>query len=78
MQWRKLLDDARHRRFDLLLVWRANWAFRLVIEGATTLERLRAWGIGFRRFMEPWLNTTTPFGEALFHNNLLGRSLRGE
>lgn len=65
--WRDLLEKASKRRFDLLLVWRMDRAFRSVLDAATTLERLRAWHVGLRSFSEPWLDTTSPFGEALFH-----------
>jgi DNA invertase Pin-like site-specific DNA recombinase len=67
VQWRQLLDDASKRRFDLLLVWRMDRAFRSVLDAATTLERLRTWGVGLRSFSEPWLDTTSPFGEALYY-----------
>jgi DNA invertase Pin-like site-specific DNA recombinase len=66
-QWRALLEDASKRRFDLLLVWRMDRAFRSVLDAATTLERLRTWGIGLRSYSEPWLDTTSPFGEALYY-----------
>jgi len=65
--WRKVLDDASKRRFDLLLVWRMDRAFRSVLDAATTLERLRTWGVGLRSYAEPWLDTTSPFGEALYY-----------
>jgi DNA invertase Pin-like site-specific DNA recombinase len=65
--WRQLLDDASKRRFDLLLVWRMDRAFRSVLDAATTLERLRNWGIGLRSYSEPWLDTTSPFGETLYY-----------
>ncbi|HZA22599.1 MAG TPA: recombinase family protein [Dehalococcoidia bacterium] len=67
VQWRQLLDDASKRRFDLLLVWRMDRAFRSVLDAATTLERLRTWHVGLRSFSEPWLDTTSPFGEALYY-----------
>ncbi len=67
VEWRNLLDDASKRRFDLLLVWRMDRAFRSVLDAATTLERLRTWGIGLRSYSEPWLDTTSPFGEALYY-----------
>ncbi|MFC2041936.1 recombinase family protein [Chloroflexota bacterium] len=67
LQWRTLLDDASKRRFDLLLVWRMDRAFRSVLDAATTLERLRTWGVGLRSYSEPWLDTTSPFGEALYY-----------
>ena len=65
--WRQLIDDASKRNFDLLLVWRMDRAFRSVLDAATTLERLRAWGVGLRSYAEPWLDTTSPFGEALYY-----------
>ncbi|MDA8064642.1 MAG: recombinase family protein [Thermaerobacter sp.] len=65
--WRELLDLAAKRKVDLLLVWRMDRAFRSVLDAATTLERLRRWGVGLRSYSEPWLDTTSPFGEALFH-----------
>ena len=65
--WRELLDDASKKRFELLLVWRMDRAFRSVLDAATTLERLRAWGVGLRSYAEPWLDTTSPFGEALYY-----------
>jgi DNA invertase Pin-like site-specific DNA recombinase len=67
VQWRQLLDDASKRKFDLLLVWRMDRAFRSVLDAATTLERLRGWGLGLRSYSEPWLDTTSPFGEALYY-----------
>jgi putative DNA-invertase from lambdoid prophage Rac len=65
--WRELLDDGSKRHFDLLLVWRIDRAFRSVLDAATTLERLRGWKVGLRSFSEPWLDTTSPFGEALYY-----------
>jgi DNA invertase Pin-like site-specific DNA recombinase len=67
VQWRQLLEDASKRKLDLLLVWRMDRAFRSVLDAATTLERLRAWGVGLRSYSEPWLDTTSPFGEALYY-----------
>ena len=65
--WKDLLDDASKRRFDLLIVWRMDRAFRSVLDAATTLERLRGWRVGLRSYSEPWLDTTSPFGEALYY-----------
>ncbi len=65
--WRTLLNEASRRRIDLLLVWRIDRAFRSVLDAATTLERLRAWKVGLRSYAEPWLDTTSPFGEVLFY-----------
>lgn len=65
--WRGLLDRAARRQIDLVLVWRIDRAFRSVLDAAMTLERLRAWGVGLRSYAEPWLDTTSPFGEALYY-----------
>jgi DNA invertase Pin-like site-specific DNA recombinase len=65
--WRQLLDDAAKRKVDLILVWRIDRAFRSVLDAAQTLERLRAWKVGLRSYQEPWLDTTSPFGEALYY-----------
>jgi DNA invertase Pin-like site-specific DNA recombinase len=65
--WRELLDQAARRHVDLVLVWRIDRAFRSVLDAATTLERIRAWGVGLRSYTEPWLDTISPFGEALYY-----------
>jgi DNA invertase Pin-like site-specific DNA recombinase len=65
--WRALLDQAARRRVALVLVWRIDRAFRSVLDAATTLERLRGWGVGLRSYTEPWIDTTSPFGEALYY-----------
>ena len=65
--WRRVLALASRRQIDLVLVWRIDRAFRSVLDAATTLERLRGWGVGLRSFSEPWLDTTSPFGEALYY-----------
>jgi DNA invertase Pin-like site-specific DNA recombinase len=82
VQWRQLLEDTSKRKLDLLLVWRMDRAFRSVLDAATTLERLRAWGVGLRSYSEPWLDTTSPFGEALYYITLayaqLERGILGE
>jgi DNA invertase Pin-like site-specific DNA recombinase len=65
--WRDLLEQTSRRRVDLVLVWRMDRAFRSVLDAATTLERLRGWGVGLRSYTEPWLDTTSPFGEALYY-----------
>jgi len=65
--WRQLLDDSARRKIDLIIVWRLDRAFRSVLDAAQTLERLRTWGVGLRSYCEPWLDTTSPFGEALYY-----------
>lgn len=65
--WRRLLDDAAKRKIDLLVVWKMDRMARSVLDGAVILEQLRGWGVGLRSYTEPWLDTTNPFGEAMYH-----------
>lgn len=51
----------------MLLLWRMDRAFLSVLVAANTLERLRTWGVGLRSYAEPWLDTTSPFEEALYY-----------
>ncbi len=66
-EWGRLLDQAAKRQVDVILVFRMDRAFRSVLDAANTLERLRGWHVGLRSYGEPWLNTTSPFGEALYY-----------
>ncbi len=65
--WQQLVDDARHRKVDLVIVWRMDRAFRSVLHAAQTLESLKAWGVGLKSYQEAWLDTTTPMGEMLYY-----------
>lgn len=54
---RMMLDASRHA-FDLLCFWKLD---RVTREGPSAtlryLENLKAWGIGWRSYQEPWLDT---------------------
>jgi hypothetical protein len=65
--WRNLHELALKRDVDLIVVWRLDRAFRSVVDGATTLQTLRSSGCGIRSLQEPWIDTTTPIGEAMYH-----------
>jgi DNA invertase Pin-like site-specific DNA recombinase len=69
-EWRRLLELARQRQVDLIIVWKLDRAFRSVLDGATTLQALTACGCGLRSLQEPWIDTTTAIGEALYHITL--------
>lgn len=66
-RWNTLLLLASQKHFDIILVNSLDRAFRSVLDGATTLENLRAWRVGFRSYREPMIDTTNPIGEALFY-----------
>lgn len=59
-----LLQDARRRKFDVLVVWRADRLFRSLRELIVTLDELAGLGIGFVSVTEPF-DTTTPSGRLL-------------
>ena len=66
-EWRRLLDLALSGKADLIVVWKLDRAFRSVVDGANTLQSLRSGGCGIRSLQEPWIDTTTPIGEAMYH-----------
>jgi DNA invertase Pin-like site-specific DNA recombinase len=61
-----MLGDARRRRFDAVVVFRADRLFRSMRHMVVTLDELAALGIGFVSVMEPF-DTTTPSGRLLLH-----------
>jgi DNA invertase Pin-like site-specific DNA recombinase len=63
--WRRLLDDARHRRIDVVAVWKLDRAFRSSLEAATTLAELRDHGVDFVAITQP-IDTTTPTGRLIY------------
>lgn len=62
----RLLLDARKRRFDVLVVFRADRLFRSLKHMVVTLDELAALGINFASVNEPF-DTTTPSGRLLLH-----------
>jgi DNA invertase Pin-like site-specific DNA recombinase len=57
-QFDAMMLAASQRQFDLLLFWKLD---RLSREGVSAtlrhLENLKQWGVGWRSYMEPWLDT---------------------
>jgi DNA invertase Pin-like site-specific DNA recombinase len=57
-QFDRMMLEASQRKFDLLLFWKLD---RLTREGVSPtlryLESLKGWGVGWRSYMEPWLDT---------------------
>jgi DNA invertase Pin-like site-specific DNA recombinase len=64
-RWRELLADTRHRRIDLVAVWKLDRAWRSTIECLNTLREWEARGVGFVCVSQPELDTTTPIGRLL-------------
>lgn len=62
--WKQLLEDARRRRIDHVLVWKLDRAFRSTLHCLRTLEDLRHRGVGFSCLTQD-LDTTSPTGQLL-------------
>jgi putative DNA-invertase from lambdoid prophage Rac len=60
----KLLDAARRREIDVVLVWRLDRWGRSVADMLTTLQELEHLGVGFVSLTEA-LDLTTPVGRAM-------------
>lgn len=62
----QMMKDASQRKFDLLLFWSLD---RLSREGVSQtldyLNRLGSWGIGFRSYSEPYLDSLGVFKDAV-------------
>jgi DNA invertase Pin-like site-specific DNA recombinase len=64
-EYRAMLEAARRRRFDVLLVWRYDRFARSMRELVNALEEFRSLGVDFVSYAEG-ADTTTPQGKLLF------------
>lgn len=62
----RMLTDARKKRFDVILVYKADRLFRSLKHMVTTLDELAALGIDFISATEVF-DTTTPQGKLMLH-----------
>lgn len=65
--WYQLMKEAATHRFDILLVWKLDRAFRSVMHAANTLKMLQSYNVGFKSYTESFMDTTTPHGEFVFY-----------
>ncbi len=61
----QLMDDARKRKFDIVLVWRFDRFARSTKHLITALHEFRNLGIDFISYQEN-IDTSSPLGEAIF------------
>src|SRR5882724_4938176 len=61
----KLMEDARKRKFDAIVVWRFDRFARSTKHLLMALEEFRSLGIQFISFQEN-IDTSSPLGQALF------------
>lgn len=62
----QMMEDARKRKFDVLLVWKLDRLGRSLKDLIETLDELGALGIDFISY-ENQLDTSTPTGKLVFH-----------
>ncbi|OBW61021.1 recombinase family protein [Dehalococcoides mccartyi] len=68
--WQELLADAALSKFDLVLIPQIDEVFSSVMDMAKTLGKLKVLRIGLRSYSEPWFDTTSISGEALYRLSL--------
>jgi DNA invertase Pin-like site-specific DNA recombinase len=61
----RMIEDARRRRFNVLLVWKFDRLSRSTKDLLNTLEELDAFGVDFISY-ENHIDTTTPSGKLFF------------
>jgi len=61
----EMLEDARKRKFDILLVWSYDRFSRGGLKDIRYILDLNSWGVKFVSYQESFLDTTTDMGELL-------------
>jgi DNA invertase Pin-like site-specific DNA recombinase len=64
--WAQLLSDAGRRKFDRIMVWKLDRAFRSTLHALSTLRDLDHYGVGFSSLTQPELDTTSATGRLVF------------
>lgn len=65
--WTRLMKDASLHKFDILLIWKLDRAFRSMTHASNTLNTLNSYHVGFRSLMDAAIDTTTPNGLLVFN-----------
>src|SRR5262249_57396385 len=64
-RWRDRLQDARHRRIELVMVWKLDRFARSALDALQWLQQLDGYGVGFKILTQD-IDTTTPYGRLVF------------
>lgn len=64
-RWRQLFEDARHHRFDAVLVWKLDRFARSALDALQWLQQLDGHGVGLKILTQD-IDTTTPAGRLVF------------
>ena len=65
--WTNLMKDASLHKFDILLIWKLDRAFRSMSHASNTLNALNSYRVGFRSLQDSAIDTTTPNGLLVFN-----------
>jgi DNA invertase Pin-like site-specific DNA recombinase len=62
----RMLDAASKRHFDILVFWSVDRFSREgIVPVLTNLKRLSGYGVRYRSYQEPFIDTTSEFGDLL-------------
>lgn len=62
----RMMEAASKRQFDILLFWSVDRFSREgIVPVLTTLKRLTGYGVRYRSYQEPFIDTTSEFGDLL-------------
>ena len=61
------MKDASLHKFDILLIWKLDRAFRSMSHASNTLNALNSYRVGFRSLQDSAIDTTTPNGLLVFN-----------
>jgi len=66
-QYLRLLEDARRRKIEVVLVYKLDRFSRSLKELVNTISMLKEQGVNFISYMEKDFDTTTATGQLMFH-----------
>ena len=64
-EFEEMMEDARRRKFDVLLVWSYDRFSRGGLKDIHYISDLNQWGVKFISYQESFLDTTSEMGELL-------------
>lgn len=64
--WAQLMKDAKGRKFNSVLVYKIDRAFRSSLDAQSTMLLLKTCGINFSSYSEPVIDTDTAMGNFVF------------
>ncbi len=66
-EYMRLLEDARRRKIELVLVYKLDRFSRSLKELVNTIANLKEYGVNFVSYAEKDFDTTTATGQLMFH-----------